>query len=120
MLTEVKIVLAMILVGFMFWAYDEVGDRAVDQYKAEQAVLVAQADKVQRERYNALEGRYEALKSKREYNERVIVKNVEKIVTRDVYRNVCIDDDGLRLINEAISGRNPAKPETEMPPNPTP
>lgn len=33
------------------------------------------------------------------------VRTVTKLVARPVYRNVCIDDDGLRLLNDAIAGR---------------
>jgi len=33
---------------------------------------------------------------------------VDKIVTRDVYRNVCLDADGLRCVNAAIRGESAA------------
>ena len=33
---------------------------------------------------------------------RTIRTTVEKIVERDVYRNVCFDDDGLRALSAAI------------------
>lgn len=36
-------------------------------------------------------------------------RTVETIVDRPVYRNVCLDDDGLRELNEAIAGQ-PAAP----------
>jgi hypothetical protein len=35
---------------------------------------------------------------------RTITQQVDKIVDRDVYRNVCFDDDGLRLANAALGG----------------
>lgn len=31
-----------------------------------------------------------------------VIEEVEKIVERPVYKNVCIDEDGLRAINESI------------------
>ena len=31
-----------------------------------------------------------------------VVKEVEKIVDRPVYKNVCLDDDGLKAINEGM------------------
>lgn len=54
-------------------------------------------------------------------NERVIyqtiTQTVEKIVERPVYRNSCFDDDGLRQLNAAITGAQPAasKPATAVP-----
>ena len=33
---------------------------------------------------------------------RTIVKTVDRIVERPVYRNVCIEPDGVRLINDAL------------------
>lgn len=35
---------------------------------------------------------------------RTITQSVDKVVERPVYRNVCLDDDGLRLANAALSG----------------
>ena len=48
---------------------------------------------------------------------RTITKEVDKIVTRDVYRNVCLDDDGLRVVRDAIRGEiaPPAKPDKPVP-----
>lgn len=37
-----------------------------------------------------------------------IVRTVEKIVTRPVYRNVCLDDDGLQQLRTAIATGAPA------------
>ena len=54
-------------------------------------------------------------------NERVIyqtiTKTVEKIVERPVYRNICFDDDGLRQLNSAVTGAEPAasKPAPAVP-----
>jgi hypothetical protein len=41
---------------------------------------------------------------------RDITKTVTKLVQRDVYRNVCLDPDGLRVINAAFSGTAAAAP----------
>lgn len=37
-------------------------------------------------------------------NERIIENHTKEIVNRPVYRNVCMDDDGLRLINSYALG----------------
>ena len=47
--------------------------------------------------------------------------NVDKIVEKPIYRNVCLDDDGLRAANSALTAGASAAgiPPAEMPsPNP--
>jgi hypothetical protein len=36
---------------------------------------------------------------------RTITKTVDRIVERPVYRNVCLDDDGVRAVNAALAGK---------------
>ena len=57
----------------------------------------------------ALEIRLQELKA----NERVIERETVKIVNRPVYQSVCLDADGLRIINQAKSGA--AKPADKVP-----
>ncbi|HFC6371130.1 TPA: hypothetical protein ACFNM3_002104 [Neisseria lactamica] len=45
---------------------------------------------------------YQAQKAAREEKERVRYVQVQKIVEKPVYRNVCLDADGLRELNAAI------------------
>jgi hypothetical protein len=118
MLLQIKILIAIVVTGLCWWLYAEIGDRAVDAYKADQEVIQRELDGKQRAEYNKLSIEYEELKNKRQDDARVITKQVEKVVTRDVYRNICLDDDGLRIINEAISGTSPTKPDAEMPSDP--
>ncbi|WP_308028563.1 hypothetical protein [Neisseria bergeri] len=47
---------------------------------------------------------YQAQKAAREQKERVRYVQVLKIVENPVYRNVCLDADGLRELNAAIDG----------------
>lgn len=37
-------------------------------------------------------------------NERIIEREKLKIVDRPVYRNVCLDSDGVRIANQAKNG----------------
>lgn len=48
----------------------------------------------------ALESRLSELKA----NERIIEREKLKIVDRPVYRNVCLDADGVRIANQAKNG----------------
>lgn len=47
---------------------------------------------------------YQVQKAAREQKERVRYVQVQKIVEKPVYRNVCLDADGLRELNAAIDG----------------
>ena len=46
---------------------------------------------------------YQAEKAVREEKERIRYVEVQKIVERPIFRNVCIDSDGLSVINAAIT-----------------
>lgn len=46
---------------------------------------------------------YQAGKAVREEKERVRYVQVQKIVEKPVFRNVCVDSDGLSVINTAIT-----------------
>ena len=47
---------------------------------------------------------------------KVITREVERIVEKPVYRNVCLDDDGLRVIGKAIgASSNPSQPASAVP-----
>lgn len=56
----------------------------------------------------ALEARLSELKD----NERIIEREKLKIIDRPVYRNVCLDSDGMRIANAAKNGA--AKPAGEV------
>lgn len=69
--------------------------KAVKPY--EQAIAQAQ------EKANQASANYEKLKSEQRVKNEVVIKEVQKIIDRPVYRNICIDDDGLRQLNSLIS-----------------
>lgn len=50
--------------------------------------------------------KYQSEKAEREKMERVRYVQVQKIVEKPVFRNVCIDSDGLSVINAAIADSN--------------
>lgn len=53
-----------------------------------------------------LSAAYQADKAVREEKERVRYVQVQKIVEKPVFRNVCVDSDGLSVINAAIADSN--------------
>lgn len=48
-------------------------------------------------------------------NERVIERETQKIIEKPVYRTVCIDDGGLRLLESARTGTRPSEPAGKVP-----
>lgn len=49
---------------------------------------------------------YQSGKAVREEKERVRYVQIQKIVEKPVFRNICIDSDGLSVINAAIADGN--------------
>lgn len=64
-----------------------------DQQKA----LIDKQNKI-----NKVSAEYEQLKSEQRVKVETVTREVQKIIERPVYSNVCIDDDGLRIINSLI------------------
>lgn len=48
-------------------------------------------------------------------NEKVIERETQKIIERPIYRNVCADADGLRLLEAARVGAKPAEHAGKVP-----
>ena len=59
-------------------------------------------DKQQSE-LNKASADYEKLKSEQRVKNEVVIKEVQKIIDRPVYRNVCIDSDGMYKLNSLIT-----------------
>ncbi|CEI50810.1 FIG00353761: hypothetical protein [Acinetobacter bereziniae] len=66
----------------------------------EQEHLKALADK--QNKINKVSADYEQLKSEQRVKVETVTREVQKIIGRPVYNNVCIDDDGLHNINSLI------------------
>lgn len=91
--------------------YEDSKDLAVKN--AQEAILKAMRQ-TESEYAKTLEENLARLKA----NERVIEKFEREVVERPVYRNVCIDDDGLRIIDSYRLG-DTAELIGEMPGNAT-
>lgn len=53
---------------------------------------------------------YQVKIDEREVQYKAIRETAVQYVDRPVYRNVCLDSDGLRVINAALTRTDPAKP----------
>ncbi|OTG58861.1 hypothetical protein B9T36_11020 [Acinetobacter sp. ANC 4204] len=78
--------------------YKDQADLAAKQYQRELAK--------QQSTINQLSSDYETEKAKYKVKVETVTKFVDKIVERDVYHNVCSDDDGMQSINSLIKSRN--------------
>jgi hypothetical protein len=65
---------------------------------AQQTALKQANDKA-----NQASADYEELKATQQAKTETIRSEVQKIVTRDIYHNVCFDSDGLQQLGKAIS-----------------
>jgi hypothetical protein len=109
------IILAVLLVSSF-----ALGWRVKTAFVAERDLAIEQAKAAMIEAYRAneadsariLEEKLASLRA----NERVIEREKLKIIDRPVYRNECLDADGVSLINQARSGKaGPAEPAGEVP-----
>ena len=58
-----------------------------------------------RDRAHAASVSFEQKRTANEIRYRTVTVTVEKLVERPVYVNQCLDDDGLRFLNEQITGQ---------------
>lgn len=106
MYTTIGIAVASLAIGFLggwkteAWRNDslelEARNKATEKFKRDEKRVDV-----------AAEG-HEQFKAKEEIRYVEITKTVTRLVDRPVYRNVCVDDDGVRLLNDAIAGREGA------------
>ena len=82
-----------------------------------QQQLVADQIEAAAKKSNVQAEELEKARADREIIYRTITKTVDRIVDRPVYRSDCIDDDGLRIANEALTGAPAAagKPDAAVP-----
>lgn len=84
------------------WEADQVKVLEANQIKYQAAL-----DKIA-----AADAQLQTLKAINEKNTNDLKNRAAKIITRPVYLNVCFDDDGLRIANDALSNR----PQTQSGP----
>lgn len=98
-LAEIALI-AGLLTGGYFYVYHKGYSEAMQEV----AIAQEKVDKAQREKYDKLAQELEDTKKKRQENVRTITKTVEKIIDNPIYRNVCMSDSGLSVINASIKG----------------
>ena len=114
-MTKAKLIAAALVAALFFglgWQLKglQVKAAAVKEVKAQ-----ANAEVKQAERASTAVQLTASAEAKTEIRYVHITKEVEKLVDRPVYRNVCLDDDGLRAINSQILGFDPGGTGQAMP-----
>lgn len=100
--THVAAALASLAIGFTSgwwvqgWRYDSIELQRQETARESGRLAARAAD--------AVSERHEADKAALRAEFKPIYKEVEVVVQKPVYRNVCLDADGLRLLERAVRG----------------
>jgi hypothetical protein len=110
MLKNWRFMLALVVcVSVVFaWQYDHAAQykRGRDSMAAEISGRLKDSAIEKAKQYRETSAAYQSGKAVREEKERVRYVQVQKIVEKPVFRNVCVDSDGLSVINAAIADGN--------------
>ena len=114
------LLLAVFVGGMMAGIKWHAGQDAI----AEQARQVNQraTERLQRQNSNTAAVAHESDKVRIETEYRDVIKEVQRVVEKPVYRNVCLDPDGLSVIGDAIARAygDPGEPGNAVPKVATP
>ena len=90
------------------WQYDHAAQykRGRDSMAAEISGRLKDAAIEKAKSDQVISEKYQSEKAVREEKERVRYVQVPKIIEKTVYRNTCLDSDGLSVINAAIADGN--------------
>ena len=101
----IVVLLALLALAVAFGAWKHFAlEHSESQREADIAKAIkpyVEAEREQRSRADKVSGQYEELKGQDRVHTEVINNKVEKITERPVFRNVCIDADGVSILNEA-------------------
>lgn len=110
MLKNWRFMLALVVcVSVVFaWQYDHAAQykRGRESMAAEISGRLKDAAIEKAKQDRELSAAYQTGKAVREEKERVRYVEVQKIVEKPVFRNTCVDSDGLSIINAAIADGN--------------
>ncbi len=90
------------------WQYDHIAQyrRGRESMAAEISGRLKDAAIEKAKSDQVISEKYQSEKAVREEKERVRYVQVQKIVEKPVFRNICVDSDGLSVINAAIADGN--------------
>lgn len=95
---------AAVVAGFgLGWS---VADWRADARELQRVQAAKELADEQQRMVSRASARFEAQREQRGARERVVVREVERVLEKPVYRNVCLDDDGLRVLADDIAASN--------------
>jgi len=105
------LMLFIFIFGYVWYANSLAGDLRNAEIASDARVEEAlrpyiEAEKAAQVQANEESEEYEKTKQAERIRTETIIKEVEKIVERPVYRNVCLDADGLSAINQGITSNS--------------
>lgn len=115
-----EIIIGLVIIAVIAGGIFAIYEKGVSVGEAKIKLEWEEANRVQREKeaaqIAAAAKELEAERAKRKVVYRTITQTVDKIVDRPVYRNVCMDPDGLQCVNAALRGEDAAgcKPDGPM------
>lgn len=92
------------LIGALTWIYGAIESSGYDRGMAECARRAQEQRDAEARQSAAASTSLEEKNAKAKVVYRTVTRTVDRLVDRPVYRNVCLDDDGLRAANAALSG----------------
>lgn len=104
-IAEYLVVIAVVM-GMFWYVYDKGYTASDNKWQVAQAQANTEAQK----KFNDVAQQLEVAKADRVIQTQYITKTVTKLVDRPVYQNVCIDNQGLDIINKALSGAKNDQP----------
>ena len=110
-------VLALAILGTLAGIGYKIRESGKESVRLEWAEANRIARAAEEKKAQAAATKTEAVRVEIRYRTKTITKEVDKLVDRPVYRNVCLDTDGLRLARCAIRGQSAdtCKPDKPLP-----
>jgi len=80
----------------------QIQNRRADAQNKQRIDAQIEQRRIQEKAASAASTAFEKDRTKNEIRTRIVYVQIDKIVDRPVYRTVCVDADGLRLLNDQI------------------
>lgn len=103
---QAKLAEYLIVIAVVFGAFFYTWHKGYEQCEQDNIVSVAKAKQEQQNRYDILAKKLEDTKAERIVQTNTITKIIPQIVEREIYKNVCVDSQGLDVINKALKGES--------------
>ena len=114
------LLLAVFVGGMMAGIKWHAGQDAIKEHARQ--VNQRATERLQRQNSNTAAVAHESDKVRIETEYRDVIKEVQRVVEKPVYRNVCLDPDGLSVIGDALARayNDPGEPGNAVPKAATP